>query len=188
MILLNLLAVSIGIGLLVTLLLVEVFGLAAGGLVVPGYIALKLLQPWAVALTLAAAYVTYLTVKTLSSFLVIYGRRKTALMILFGYLAGSLLDMGLGGVLSFPASGQDGAGSTRFTFFELSVIGYIIPGLIAIWFERQGVVKTLVGLIVSAVLVRLILILIMPDVLMAYEAEQALNRADISTVIQELLE
>lgn len=55
MILLNLLAVSIGIGLLVTLLLVEVFGLAAGGLVVPGYVALKLLQPWSVAMTLLAA-------------------------------------------------------------------------------------------------------------------------------------
>jgi poly-gamma-glutamate biosynthesis protein PgsC/CapC len=193
MILLNLLAVSIGIGLLVTLLLVEVFGLAAGGLVVPGYVALKLLQPWSVAMTLLAAYITYIAVRTLSSFMVVYGRRKTALMILFGYLTGSLIDLSMGGVLSFPAPETAGSAATagsamHFSYFELSVIGYIIPGLIAIWFERQGVVKTLVGLIVSAVLVRLILVLIMPDVLMTYEAEQALNRADLTTVLQEFFE
>ncbi len=187
MILLNLLAVSIGIGLLVTLLLVEVFGLAAGGLVVPGYVALKLMQPWSVALTLLAAYLTFIAVRTLSSFMVVYGRRKTALMILFGYLSGSLIDLSMGGVLSFP-NAETGRGATQFTYFELSVIGYIIPGLIAIWFERQGVVKTLVGLTVSAVLVRLILVLIMPEVLMTYEAEQALNRADLTTVIQEFLQ
>ena len=57
MIVLNLLAISIGIGLLVTLILVEAFGLAAGGLVVPGYMALKVLQPWSVGLTLLAQYV-----------------------------------------------------------------------------------------------------------------------------------
>ena len=188
MILLNLLAVSIGIGLLVTLLLVEVFGLAAGGLVVPGYIALKLLQPWSVALTLVAAYVTYIAVRTLSSFMVVYGRRKTALMILFGYLTGALMDLGLGGVMSFPSGSAETASSTQFSYFELSVIGYIIPGLIAIWFERQGVLKTLVGLIVSSVLVRLILVVIMPDILMTYEAEQALNRADLGTVLERVFE
>lgn len=187
MILLNLLAVSIGIGLLVTLLLVEVFGLAAGGLVVPGYVALKLLQPWSVALTILASYLTYIIVRTLSSFMVVYGRRKTALMILFGYLAGSLIDMSMGGVLSFPVGEPGSISSTQFTYFELNVIGYIIPGLIAIWFDRQGVAKTLVGLIVSAVLVRLILVLVMPDALMAYETEQAWNRAELSTVLEELL-
>ncbi|MBD3647866.1 MAG: poly-gamma-glutamate biosynthesis protein PgsC, partial [Pseudomonadales bacterium] len=81
MIALNLLAVAIGIGLLFTLLLTEAFGLAAGGLVVPGYIALKVMQPWSIGMTLIAAYLTYLIVRTLSSFLVIYGKRQTALMI-----------------------------------------------------------------------------------------------------------
>lgn len=187
MIVLNLLAVSIGIGLLVTLLLVEAFGLAAGGLVVPGYVALKLMQPWSVALTLIAAQLTFMAVRTLSSFMVIYGRRKTALMILIGYLLGSLLDLTLGGVFSLGTGPAGASEANQFAHFELSVIGYIIPGLIAIWFDRQGVLKTLVGLIVSSVLVRLLLIVIMPDVLMAYEADQALDRAELSTVLQELL-
>jgi gamma-polyglutamate biosynthesis protein CapC len=185
MIVLNLLAISIGVGLLVTLILVEAFGLAAGGLVVPGYMALKVLQPWSVGLTLLAAYFTFIVVRTLSSFMVVYGRRKTALMILGGYLSGSLLDLGLGGVMTFP-TGTEGA-SGQFAYFEFSVIGYIIPGLIAIWFDRQGVLKTLAGLIVSTVLVRLILIAILPDLVATYEAEQALNRAELNTVIEEVM-
>jgi len=47
--------------------------------------------------------------------------------------------------------------------------------------------KTLAGLTVSAVLVRLTLVVIMPETLMAYEAEQAVNRAALSTVFEELL-
>src|SRR5690625_7692234 len=93
MILLNLLAVSIGIGLLVTLLLVEDFGLAAGGLVVPGYFALKLLQPWNMAITLLASYLTFITVRALASFTVVDGRRRAAVMILVGYLVGSVIDL-----------------------------------------------------------------------------------------------
>lgn len=184
MVILNLLAVAIGLGLLVTLLLVEVFGLAAGGLVVPGYMALKVLQPWSVGLTLIAAWLTFLAVRTLSSFMVVYGRRKTALMILFGYLLGALGDLALGGVMTLPV----GTGSSEFNYFELSVIGYIIPGLIAIWFDRQGVLKTLAGLIVATVLTRLLLIVLMPDVVMTYEAEQALNRAEVEHVLNELMQ
>ena len=186
MIVLNLLAVAIGIGLLVTLLLVEVFGLAAGGLVVPGYMALKMLQPWSVALTLFAAWLTYLGVRTLSTFMVVYGRRKTALMILGGYLVGSMIDLSLGGVMTFSTS--DSGNANDFAYLELGVIGYIIPGLIAIWFDRQGVGKTLAGLIVATVLTRLMLIVLMPDVLMNYEAEQALNQADYGTVFREVME
>ncbi|HAE90682.1 MAG TPA: poly-gamma-glutamate biosynthesis protein PgsC, partial [Idiomarina sp.] len=45
MIALNILAVAIGIGLFFTLLLTQTLGLAAGGLVVPGYVALQLTEP-----------------------------------------------------------------------------------------------------------------------------------------------
>lgn len=187
MIVLNLLAVAIGIGLLVTLLLVEVFGLAAGGLVVPGYMALKVMQPWSIGLTLGAAWLTYISVRTLSSFMVVYGRRKIALMILGGYLAGSLTDLMFGGVMTYP-TGRETGGASEFAYFELSIIGYIIPGLIAIWFDRQGVLKTLAGMIVATVLVRLVLVVIMPDALMSYEADLALNRAELDQVLQGVLE
>ncbi|MBI4224246.1 MAG: poly-gamma-glutamate biosynthesis protein PgsC, partial [Deltaproteobacteria bacterium] len=40
-------------------------------------------------------------------------------------------------------------------------IGFIIPGLIAIWLDRQGVVETLAALAIVSVMVRLILMLIL---------------------------
>lgn len=185
MIALNLLAISIGIGLVVTVLLVEAFGLAAGGLVVPGYMALMVLQPWTIALTLIAAFATFVVVRTLASFMVVYGRRKTALTILTGYLLGGLLDLSLGGVFTFPLAGEAST-EDQFAFFELGVIGYIIPGLIAIWFDRQGVGQTLAGLTVATVLVRLSLIVVLPESLMNYEAQQAVNRAELNRVVEEL--
>ena len=43
---------------------------------------------------------------------------------------------------------------------NVGVIGFIIPGLIALWFDRQGVAETMGSLATSAVVVRLVLILI----------------------------
>ncbi len=40
------------------------------------------------------------------------------------------------------------------------VIGFIIPGLIAVWLDRRGVVESFCSLITASILVRLILILI----------------------------
>ena len=65
--------VAIGVGLAVSLLFSELFGLAAGGMVVPGYFAIHLTQPLAVVLTLAAALVTYWLVYALSMVVIIYG-------------------------------------------------------------------------------------------------------------------
>lgn len=184
----NLLAVAIGIGLAVGVLLAEVFGVAAGGLVVPGYLALFLTQPVDVGLTLLAALATFVLVRLASSFVILYGRRRTALMILIGYGAGVAVDLFVGGgVVLQPhaaaaapvtaAAGSAGAaasvaaaGGVQPAFIELSVIGFIIPGLIAIWMDRQGVVPTLAALITTAVVVRLILILVLPGDLQWFEA------------------
>ncbi len=57
-------------------------------------------------------------------------------------------------------------------FVELGVIGYIIPGLIALWFNRQGVLQTLAALIITSVLVRLVLIVLIPDLMIAYDSSQ----------------
>ena len=43
---------------------------------------------------------------------------------------------------------------------DLRTIGYVLPGLIANWMERQGVISTLCVMITTAVLVRLLLMLI----------------------------
>ena len=141
----DLLPLAVGVGLVVSLLFTEVFGIAAGGMVVPGYIALNLHRPLDVLLTLGTGLAALGVVHLLASVVVVYGRRRTVLMILFGYLIGALVRW----VLDLPLEGSG----------EVTVIGYIIPGLIAIWLDRQGVLETISALATASVVVRLILIL-----------------------------
>jgi hypothetical protein len=42
---------------------------------------------------------------------------------------------------------------------DFKIIGYIIPGLIGIWIDRQGLIETVSALLIAAVVVRLLLIL-----------------------------
>jgi poly-gamma-glutamate biosynthesis protein PgsC/CapC len=122
-------------------------GLAAGGMVVPGYIALNLRDPIQVAMTLVIGFATFLCVRLLGNFMVLYGRRRTVVIILIGFVLGwffrSLMVLEI-------------AGET----IELAAIGYIIPGLVGMWIDRQGVAETTATLITSGVLVRLVLIVI----------------------------
>jgi poly-gamma-glutamate biosynthesis protein PgsC/CapC len=120
-------------------------------MVVPGYFALFLNQPFVVLLSIAAALLTYLFVFLTAQFVIIYGRRRTVMMILVGYLMQGLLESALSGqIYRLEAS----IGS------EISIIGYIIPGLVAIWMDRQGIVETLTTLVTASVVVRLVMMLI----------------------------
>lgn len=143
-------SISIGLGLAVSVVLTELFGLVAGGMVTPGYLALYLNRPVVVANTLLAAAITWLIVHALSRRIIVYGRRRTALMILVGFLigfairaAGDFATAHAGGV-TWPA--------------DLTIVGFIIPGLIAIWIERQGFVETNAVVLTASAIVRLLLI------------------------------
>ena len=72
----ELLPLSVGIGLAISLFFTEMFGIAAGGMIVPGYLALNLTRPIDVALTIGAGFATFAIVHTLSSFTIVYGRRR----------------------------------------------------------------------------------------------------------------
>ena len=146
----ELLPVSIGIGLVVGLLVSEVFGIASGGLIVPGYLALYLLEPLDLALTIGVALVAFAVVSVLENFFIIFGKRRTALMILVAYLLGM-------GIRSW----------TGLFSSDVEIIGFIIPGLIAVWMDRQGVVETLTAMTIVSVAVRLILVLTLGTELMA---------------------
>ncbi len=146
----ELLPVSIGIGLVIGLLVSEVFGIASGGLIVPGYLALYLLKPVDLALTVGVAFVAFAVVSVLENFFIIFGKRRTALMILVAYLLGM-------GIRSW----------TGLFSSDVEIIGYIIPGLIAVWMDRQGVVETLTAMTIVSVAVRLVLVLTLGTELMA---------------------
>lgn len=137
---------AIGIGLVVSLLFTEFFGIAAGGMVVPGYLALHLTRPMDVALTLGTGFVTFAVVQALSTFVVVYGRRRIVLMILVGFVLGMLVRWAAQGFLAPHLASAD-------------IIGYIIPGLIALWCARQGVIETMATAVTAAVIVRLVLLI-----------------------------
>jgi poly-gamma-glutamate biosynthesis protein PgsC/CapC len=138
---------SVGLGLVVSLIFSETLGLAAGGMVVPGYMALMIHDPGRIAGTIMVSLVTFYTIRVMSNFMFIYGRRRTVIIIItgfiFGWLSRELFVFGL-------PDGQT---------LEFQAIGYIIPGLIANWMERQGVIQTLSTMIVAAVFVRLLLMI-----------------------------
>ncbi|MFC1642513.1 poly-gamma-glutamate biosynthesis protein PgsC [Myxococcota bacterium] len=142
----ELLALSVGIGLAIGLLFGELYGLAAGGMIVPGYLALHLERPADVAVTIGAGLVTFALVRALSRLVIVYGRRRTVLMILIGYLVA----MAFRWVTS----------SVHVVGAEYQLIGFIIPGLIALCLDRQGLVETLAALVTASAVVRLILIII----------------------------
>lgn len=136
-------AIAIGLGL--SLIFSEMFGLAAGGMIVPGYIALELHHPWRVAGTLAVSLCTLAAVRALASFVFLYGRRRFVLTVLFGFFFGWLADR----YFIFTTVGGDR--------IDAASIGFIIPGLMANWMERQGIVETICALLMGSILVRLML-------------------------------
>jgi poly-gamma-glutamate biosynthesis protein PgsC/CapC len=141
---------AIGLGLVISLVFTEFLGLAAGGLIVPGYIALYLDQPLRILGTVLAALMTYGTVKALGRVVLLYGRRTMVFSVLVGFFFGYLTRY----VLVFNAMLDTG--------LDVSIIrsiGYIIPGLIAYWMHRQGILATLSTMIMAAFLVRLALVL-----------------------------
>lgn len=141
---------AIGLGLLVSLGFSETLGLAAGGMVVPGYVALMIHHPLRILGTIIVALLTFWVVKFLSNYMFVYGRRRTVMIIMVGFCLGwASKEL----FVIYPANMP-----TDFSL-EFQSIGYIIPGLIANWMERQGVVETITTLIVAGVLVRMLLMI-----------------------------
>lgn len=135
----------IGLGLVLSLFFSELLGLAAGGMVVPGYMALMIHEPLRILGTIIAALATFGVLRLLSNFILIYGRRRTVITILLGFIMGWISHQ----LFQFDISDWR---------LEFQAVGFIIPGLIALWMERQGVNKTICTMIMAAILVRLILI------------------------------
>jgi poly-gamma-glutamate biosynthesis protein PgsC/CapC len=150
------LTLSIGIGLVFGLFFVEAFGLFAGGMVVPGYLALDMIHPGTVFLTLLTAVLINLVIRLLSKFLVIYGRRRVSLTVLVAFLMGMMMRTIFSSlyVVEHFGAGWD-------------VVGYIIPGLIALSIDRQGLIETVATLITVSVAIRLVLIILIGPVLLS---------------------
>ena len=68
--------IAIGIGIVLSLVLTETVGVTAGGVIVPGYIALYLHEPVKIFITFFVSYLVFVIVWGLSKFMMIYGKRR----------------------------------------------------------------------------------------------------------------
>ncbi|MBT3589618.1 MAG: poly-gamma-glutamate biosynthesis protein PgsC [Candidatus Marinimicrobia bacterium] len=137
--------VSIGLGIVLSLILSESLGVTAGGIIVPGYISLYLHQPLQVLITFVVAAIVYGIIHLLSKVMFLYGKRRLVLALILGFFLGYISRHYI---------------YSPFDNLSFAVIGNIIPGLIANWMDRQGVVRTLSVVIVTAVLVKLLVMII----------------------------
>ena len=137
--------ISIGLGIILSLVLSEALGVTAGGIIVPGYIALFLHQPIQVLSTFSVAIIVLIIIILLSRVMFLYGKRRIVLALILGFFFGYL---------------------SRIIYIDVeninsvAVIGNIIPGLIANWMDRQGVVRTISVVLLTAVIVKLIVMII----------------------------
>jgi poly-gamma-glutamate biosynthesis protein PgsC/CapC len=129
--------IYIGIGMVLSLFLTETLGVTAGGIIVPGYIAMNLDNPSRIIVTFGISLIVYLIIKVLSNFILIYGKRRLVLALLLGFFLGYFMRSEnniLSGLMDM----------------DFIVIGNIIPGLIANWMDRQGVLRTIFTVLITA--------------------------------------
>ncbi len=137
---------AVTLGIVFSLIFIEVLGIAAGGIVIPGYIALQLNNPDRLVGTLVISLITYLLIILISKYTFLFGRRQMVVAILVGTILS---------ILSHHFLIFNSASST----LEFSAVGWIVPGLLAHWSVKQGYIKTIAMLSVTSIIVRLIVIL-----------------------------
>ena len=137
--------VTIGLGISLSLILSESLGVTAGGVIVPGYIAMHLHNPDQIIMTFFASIIVIFLIRILGKFIFIYGKRRLVLTLLLGFIIG------------YISRNQFFSPSDAFSY---EVIGNIIPGLIASWMDRQGVIRTISAIMITSVLVKLIIMVL----------------------------
>ncbi|MGN7175661.1 poly-gamma-glutamate biosynthesis protein PgsC [Cytobacillus sp. SAFR-174] len=122
--------VALVLGVTLSLIFTEKTGVLPAGLVVPGYLALVFNQPVFMVVVLLISILTYLIVTHgIGRWVILYGRRKFAAMLITGICLKLILDY------FYPIM--------PFEIFEFRGIGVIVPGLIANTIQKQGMPLTL---------------------------------------------
>lgn len=149
---LEILTLSIGVGILFGFFLWEKTGLQPGGWVVPGYVALFLSDPWLIIVLVLSSVLTFYIYRISEFWFLSFGQRKTVFILVLSILISVCVRFI---IELFLESKSD---------FESKTIGYSVPGLIALSAEKQGVPRTLSAILICSVLVRLFLIFLFGEV------------------------
>lgn len=138
--------VAIALSVLLSFGLYEAFGLLSGGMVSAGYLCLFLEQPLRIVTTLLLAVLVYLLTRLVSRFVILYGRRRFMLTIVLSLIFAWVIEQFLLGIALIPQ--------------DIRIIGHVVPGLIANDMYKQGVWRTLFGVLLVAAFARLLLMLV----------------------------
>lgn len=132
------------IGIVLSLLFIELTGLSPGGIITPAYFALFVYDaPLRILLTFIIAVLSFAIMRLLSRYAIIYGKRRYIMYLLCG--------MAIKALFSLPQL----AGLAGLPSLSLS-IGFLIPGLIGHDMERQGIFPTIFSICIVVALLLLV--------------------------------
>ncbi|MGN0422548.1 MAG: poly-gamma-glutamate biosynthesis protein PgsC [Lachnospiraceae bacterium] len=128
------------IGLFISLLAEEFFGVSVGGMIVPGYLAIVCDDIAQIALIFAVSFLIYFIINyILPKFVILFGKRKFVATLIVGVIIKLTLE------LFFPLV-------LPFEIMEFRGIGVITPALIANTYSKQGIRYTVPGVLIAAYL------------------------------------
>ena len=113
--------VTLVVGVVLSMIVYERTHLTTGGAIVPAYLALSLVRPLAVVVTIGFGYLTHLVVtKVVAPRRIIYGRRRFEVEVLVGVA-----------LILIGTAVAARAGTLDPHLAALSGIGFLVPGIIA---------------------------------------------------------
>lgn len=135
------------LGIILSIIFYEITEISPGGLIVPAYIAFYLDNPQRVVITILAGILTFLIVKFISNHAIVYGRRKFALCIMISFIIRVVLKYFNIYIVN------------EYEVFILggSIIGVIIPGIIAQEIDRHGMIRTISSLLILSIFIKSII-------------------------------
>lgn len=133
------------IGILVSIIFYELTDISPGGIIVPGLLVMYFNSIERVIYTVIISLITYLIVKLLSKYILVFGKRRFVLMIIISTFLNIIVQL-ITNTLSA-------------SLLSISIVGYTIAGLIANDFYKQGVKKTLPALTICVCLLELIVLI-----------------------------
>ena len=139
------------VGIALTVALLEITGLVAGGIIVPAYVSTILGSPVSLAALLVMALCVLAIVRLLEQAIPLYGTRRYGISVLLGGLLNAAAQSALAPLLVQESMAV-----------EWTAFGFLVPGLIAYHFDRQGVLRTTLMIAVAAPLVRVAVLLLQP--------------------------
>ena len=136
---------TVALSVIISFLTTELTGLLTGGMISAGYLAYWIGEPMRIVSTLLMSILIAMIIRVSRHFLILYGRRRFMLSILLSIFGVYLVEKSYFFVSEFS--------------FDMRIIGYIIPGLIASDMEKQGILRTTIALSAVTIVVKLLSLL-----------------------------